>query len=458
MELQLASRHRRIAVVCQPWDDVAPHSGNSIVIVAYQLARCLAGSSHVVLYGRRGPGQKRCEHDGDTIEFRRLRVLQIPQAFIEISLGVVSCYMKKPIKYMFSYFYHSFYALRVALSVRVAKCDIILVQNFLQFAHIIKILNPRAKICLHMHCEWLTQFATAANERRLRRIDLIIGCSDFITAGIKSRFPNVAARCHTVYNGVDTDRFCPAPVLPSPNDGTERLLYVGRISPEKGVHVLIQAFKILAEKRPRLRLDIVGTANALHYLYHSPDPQDRETASLRVFFGSGLFDMMRRQLILRNRSYPTDLAALASGDQRIVFHGGVVQAETIDFYCRANVLVFPSVWNEPAGMPPCESQACAVPVVATHSGGIPEYVSHGQTGLLVTRGDAEQLAMAIAKLLDDPALTRAMGAAGRLRAVECFSWDVVSRHLADLLENLSPAAPVATMGYADRPPHSLPGY
>jgi glycosyltransferase involved in cell wall biosynthesis len=60
-------------------------------------------------------------------------------------------------------------------------------------------------------------------------------------------------------------------------------------------------------------------------------------------------------------------------------------------------------------------------VLYGHRGGIPEYVAHGQTGLLVARGEAEDLAMVIAELLDDPALARAMGEAGRQRAVERFS-------------------------------------
>jgi glycosyltransferase involved in cell wall biosynthesis len=203
---------------------------------------------------------------------------------------------------LFSYLYHPFYALRVALSIRASKCDIVLVHNFLQFASIIKRFNPSAKICLSMHCEWLTQFATPASERQLRRIDLIITCSDYITERVRTRFPAIAARCHTVYDGVDTDRFCPMQDFAPDSNGAERLLYIGRLSPEKGAHVLIQAFKILAQSRPRLRLGLVGTSNALHYLYLSLDLQDRPNASLKAFFGVGLWDMVWRQLVLRDRS------------------------------------------------------------------------------------------------------------------------------------------------------------
>jgi glycosyltransferase involved in cell wall biosynthesis len=435
----MMSRNRRIAIVCQPWDNVAPQSRGSLAIISYELARRLVGQSHVIIYGQRGPGQNKSEMDGASIEFKRFKVLQIPQGLIEILLGILSCHFKKRINYMFSYLYHPFYALRVALNIRTSKCDIVLVYNFLQFATIIKLVNPSAKICLSMQCEWLTQFAALAGERRLRKIDLIIGCSDYITEGIRTRFPAIAIRCHTVYNGVDTDRFCPTEDSKSQTDETERLLFVGRLSPEKGVHVLIRAFRILAESRPRLRLDLVGASNALHYLYLSLDPQDRANATLEPFFGVGLCDMVWRQLVLRDRSYLADLAFEVAGDDRIISHGAVLQTDTIHFYRRAAALVFPSVWNEPAGLPTFEAQACGTPVVSTYSGGIPEYVLHGQTGILVARGEAEELATAISRVLDNPALARAMGEAGRQRAVERFSWDVVSRRLADLLESASPA-------------------
>jgi glycosyltransferase involved in cell wall biosynthesis len=435
----MITRGRRIAIVCQPWDNVASQSDNSIVVIAYQLARHLASDWHVTIYGRRGSGLKRCEIDDNIIEFKRFKVFHKPQALIERLLSFLACYTKRRINYMLSIRYHLFYALRVALSIRALKCDVVLVHNFLQFASVIKLFNPTATICLSMHCEWLTQFATAANERRLRAIDLITGCSDYITEGIKTRFPTIAARCHTVHDGVDTDRFCPASDVPALNGGPARLLYVGRLSPEKGVHVLIQAFKILAENRPTLQLDLVGGAYTQRYLYLAPDPNDQAIASLEPFYGKQLSDMVRRQLILRGRSYAVDLAAEAAGDERIVFHDPVPQTETIDFYRRATVLVFPSVWNEPSGLPTFESQACGLPVVSTYSGGIPEYVEDRRTGILVARGDAKELAMAISRVIDDPALARAMGEAGRQRVLERFTWEASARHLADLIESLSPA-------------------
>jgi glycosyltransferase involved in cell wall biosynthesis len=437
---------RRLAIVCQPWDMVARQTSNSIVIVAYQFARRLARDWHVTLYGRRGAEQKYLEMDDESVEFRRFKVLGKPQTLVSDILSVWSCYRRIRGYYLFSYAYHILYALRVAVSIRRSRYDAVLVVNFLQFASIIRLFNPSATICLYMHCEWLTQFATAASERRLRRVDLVIGCSDHITEAIKARFPMIASRCHTVYNGVDTARFCPLPAAPNEKSEGEvlqgerpqRLLFAARLSPEKGVHVLIQAFKILAESRPTLRLDLIGHAGLLPYLYLAPDLQDRAIASIEPFYGNRPLDMVRRQLVQKGRAYLADLAAEAAGDDRIVFHGGVMQAGTIDFYRHATVLVFPSVLHEAFGLPTIEASACGLPVVATHSGGVPEVVEDGRTGILVPRGDARELALAIGRVLDDPALARAMGEAGRQRAVERFSWDAVSRRLAEVIGSVSP--------------------
>jgi glycosyltransferase involved in cell wall biosynthesis len=70
--------------------------------------------------------------------------------------------------------------------------------------------------------------------------------------------------------------------------------------------------------------------------------------------------------------------------------------------------------------------------VTTCSGGTPEYVEDGRTGMLVARGDAGELALAISQVIDDPALARAMGEAGLQRVLERFTWVASARRLADL--------------------------
>jgi glycosyltransferase involved in cell wall biosynthesis len=436
----MRTRTRRIAIVGHPWENVVARSGSSMVIFAYGLAHHLPPGWRVTLYGRRLPGQKRREMDSEIIEIKRLLVIHKPHVLFEVLLGILACYTKRRIGYHMSYFYHTFYALRVALSIRASKYDVVIVNNFSQFASIIKLFNPSATVCLSMHCEWLLQYATAGIERRLRDLDLIITCSDYITQPIRKCFPGIGSKCHTVHDGVDINRFCPASDDSAPSDAPKRLLYVGRLSPEKGIDVLIRAFKILAESRPALRLDLVGSTNRGLYIYLCPDLKDPAIANLvKAFYGTRLSDMLRKQLTQGGHSYLDALAILTGGDERIVFHGGVSHKETVEFYRRAAMLVFPSVWQEPSGFPTFEAQACGTPVVSTFSGGIPEYVENGRTGILVARGKARELALAMEQVLDNRDLARAMGEAGRRRAIEHFSFNVVSRRLVDLIESLSPA-------------------
>jgi glycosyltransferase involved in cell wall biosynthesis len=100
-----------------------------------------------------------------------------------------------------------------------------------------------------------------------------------------------------------------------------------------------------------------------------------------------------------------------------------------EHYSEADVFVFPSVWEEPFGMPLVEAMAAGLPCVATRGGAFPEIVQDGRTGLLVERGDAQQLADAVLRLCENDSLRISMGQAARSRAREKFSWD----HVADSL-------------------------
>lgn len=104
-------------------------------------------------------------------------------------------------------------------------------------------------------------------------------------------------------------------------------------------------------------------------------------------------------------------------------HGRVANEEICSHYSRAGIFVFPSLWHEPFGIPVIEAMAAGLPVVATRAGALPEVVIDGETGILVERGDTEGLTAAISKLLADPHLRERMGAAGRERVQQLFTWE-----------------------------------
>lgn len=103
---------------------------------------------------------------------------------------------------------------------------------------------------------------------------------------------------------------------------------------------------------------------------------------------------------------------------RVQFAGW--QEDVEPFYARASLLAVPSLWPEPFGIVGIEAMARALPVVAYRSGGIPEWLADGETGILVEPGDVRGLAATLDEILSDPEKARRMGRAGQSRQRELF--------------------------------------
>jgi len=113
------------------------------------------------------------------------------------------------------------------------------------------------------------------------------------------------------------------------------------------------------------------------------------------------------------------------------FVSGVSDERIVELYAEATLAVVPSLY-EGFSLPAVEAMACGVPVVTTTGGALPEVVGRdGTTAALVPPGDASALAVAILGLLGDPARRQAMGAAGRERAVQRYSWRATAEATAE---------------------------
>lgn len=316
-----------------------------------------------------------------------------------------------------SSWYSKAFGRRVARDLARHPCDVVWLTNFSQLAPPIRAHNPGVKIILHMQCSWLNQLDREMIRRRLSVCDGISGCSEFIAQGVAERFPEFSEKCFALHNGVDLEVFSSAegPVRHQPPE----ILFVGRISPEKGVHVLIDAFKRIATKVPGVRLSLIGTPRPAPLEYITGSDDDARVRELKRFYTGG-----REQYLQSLRAgIPQHLA------DRIAFLGGRPQAQLAAAYRRATVMVFPSVWHEPFGMTQAEAMACGTPVISTRGGGIPEVIEDGVHGLLVERGNAVELADALLRLLKDEGLRRQLAKNGRQRVVEAFSWDRVADQL-----------------------------
>ncbi|MFO1070934.1 MAG: glycosyltransferase family 4 protein [Geminicoccaceae bacterium] len=278
--------------------------------------------------------------------------------------------------------------------------------------------NPGIRIVLHCHDHAVVDFDRDRLAPLLGEADLILACSAFLAGAIRRRFPAVAARCHALHNGVDAS-FLDARAVPA---ASSEILFVGRLSPEKGVHVLVDAFAGLARKAPEATLRLVGPADLAPRHFVDPFGRDPAFADLATFYG-------------QPRRYQQELHRRARAvEGRVEFAGRRAHATVADELGRAGIFCFPSIWQEPFGMPLIEAMAAGLPVVATRHGAFPEIVVHGETGLLVERGDAGALGGALLALLRDPRARERMGRAARRRAARLFTWDHTIERLEALLD------------------------
>jgi glycosyltransferase involved in cell wall biosynthesis len=194
--------------------------------------------------------------------------------------------------------------------------------------------------------------------------------------------------------GVDTERFVPVPRRPA-NESCN-LLCVGRLTPAKGLAILLEAVAQLQGQDILLTLTLVGMG---------PDEQ-----SLRQY---------ARQLGI---------------SRHVHFTGAVNQDHILDFYKAADIFVLPSFAE---GLPVVlmEAMAMEIPCITTAITGIPELINNGEDGLLVAASDLAGLTDAISLLADDEALRRQLGQAGRRKVLACYDLHKNTLHLFEALHN-----------------------
>jgi len=198
-----------------------------------------------------------------------------------------------------------------------------------------------------------------------------------------------AERTRVIYGGADPRRFGP-----DADELRGGVLYLGRITPHKGLDRLLRALP------PGASLTVAGSTG------HDRRPPERD--------------------------YPRLLRRLAA-DRDVRFAGPVDEDELPRLYRRAAVFVLPTVERtcygrdvaitELLGLSVLEAMASGTPVVASRTGGLPEVVRDGETGFLVTPGDLDELRDRLDALLRDPALARRMGRAARTLVLDRFTWE-----------------------------------
>lgn len=197
-------------------------------------------------------------------------------------------------------------------------------------------------------------------------------------------------------NGIDIEKFHPSKELKEEN----LILFVGRVHPSKGLHVLLKALKYL---HTCVKLIIIGRPSSRPYYF-------------------------KKMLYLIKRENKR-------GMHKITYLGSLKPEKIVHWYQKAAIFVCPSL-SESFGIANLEAMACATAVVSTHVGGIPEIVKNNENGILVQPNNSYELAEAMQYLLDNERVRINFGEAGRKRAIEFFSSNVIAKKICEIYKKL----------------------
>ncbi|MCW9682328.1 glycosyltransferase family 4 protein [Dolichospermum planctonicum UHCC 0167] len=189
-------------------------------------------------------------------------------------------------------------------------------------------------------------------------------------------------RVITLHCGVKQPKY-PTTSLTKEIHQNQRILFVGRIVPDKGIEWLLKA---LAKTNPNIHLDIAGEGWI--------------------------------------KSKMEKLAKKIGLNERITWHGWCNKDKLETLYQQCLAVVFPSLWPEPAGLVTLEAYAHYRPIIASSIGGIPEYVQNSKTGILIPPNHIQNLADAINELATNYHKSRLMGEEGQQWFQQEFSLDL----------------------------------
>lgn len=290
------------------------------------------------------------------------------------------------------------YAARAAQYVKKVDAHIIHTHNSPALHMQIRSHLKGRKSILHMHNEKLPPAGFKAN--------CVLTVSEYLAGWYRERLPDMDIRVIT--NGVDRQAYTCDTEKPEWKIGFSAqkkvVLFAGRISPEKGLNRLAEAMALLFPIHPDLQLVIIGGRSS------GGNDRAKYADKLEAF-----------------------LKPFAS---QVLWLGSVHPDAMPAHYRAADLLVIPSVFEEPFGMVCLEGMAAGVPVLAARKGGLPEFVSEGINGYLIDEpGDAATLASQIDRILEskDEAGNVAREAARYAR--QHHDWSIVSEKLSGIYDD-----------------------
>jgi spore coat protein SA len=297
--------------------------------------------------------------------------------------------------------------------------DIIQIENRPRFARAVRLAMPKAKIILFMQSTLFLSRPHIGREELLTCLeaaDVIVVNSQYLQDYLLQEFNGLSSKITVNHLGVDINQFQPkwhqeekaaAELLRKEWGVNDKkvLLYVGRLVEIKGVHHVLEAMPEIIKADPSIVLFIAGSTL-------SP------TSS--------------------NLEYVEELEKLAEKvKEHVTFTKFIPHNEIHKWFQMADLLVVPSV-AEPFGLVNVEAMAVGTPVIATNSGGIPEIVDDGKTGILIQPERVhEELIWKIVRLFKNPADLMKMGVKSVKKVRAHFTWSHTAQRQLALYRKLT---------------------
>ncbi|MFG6120792.1 MULTISPECIES: glycosyltransferase family 4 protein [Thalassobacillus] len=296
--------------------------------------------------------------------------------------------------------------------------DLIHIFNRPRLVNAVRALAPDSKIILSMHNDMFKPEKLDPEEGTIvvKNVDKIITISNYIGRTIAHFFPEAESKLQTIYSGVDLDRFVPSysseaqelrTRIRNEHNLTSKkvILYAGRLSPNKGIDVLIRAIPDLAENHEDIALVVMGS---------------------KWFSDNSVTD------------YIAYVRALAERLPIPVIQTGFVSPDKIqEWFVASDIFVCTSQWQEPLARVHYEAMAAALPIVTTDRGGNTEVIEPYQNGIVVENPeDSGEFVEHLSYLLNNPDKGKEMGRYGRSLAEKHYTWDRVVSNISTVWDEV----------------------
>ena len=413
----------KIAIVSQSFDQLAAENMSSVGICSLGLAAALSRSAQVCIYALAPNDGTAAEEKHGDVPVRYVAKRSLDDFWMDVFLR--SSRLRKlfnaglDFPFWASWLNAPSYRRDVIERLAEDRPDVILLQQSAAPVAALRKRFPGTPVILHLHAPLSPQVMTRQYRRLLGKCDAITGVSDFVSGHATA---SLGRRCHTIRNGFDYQLERPK-LHPRAQDGIRSIAYLGAVSPEKGVHVLTEAFSLICETRKDVQLNVFGEIGARRYEDVMPQWTDEEDLAIRALFQSDYGEKLTAGL--------NEAAA-----QRTRFFGAVTRQEVSEHLPGTWAFAFPSLVDEGFGLPPVEAMGMGVPAVVSDSGPLGAIVLDGKTGRVVPKGDAKALAAALLSVIDNAEHCDRLGAAACDHVWSHFTWNHAAKSFLDVANGL----------------------